>query len=442
MNKKEDWKKYLDKDAHGIIVPSLKNFAVIIKNDQLLGNIFYNTLSQGIDLAGEVPWNKMWKGWSSSDLANLILYIEKEYGIYSPQKCRDALTAVLCSERNRNPIQEYLLGLKWDQHKRAERLLIDYLGAEDSEYVRSVTRKVLLAAVARVFEPGIKFDHVLVVCGPQGIGKSSLFARLGKEWYSDSLTINDMRDKTAAEKLQGIWIMEIGELAGIKKMDVEIVKAFISRADDMYRNTYGQCVESHPRMGIIVGSTNRVDGFLRDITGNRRFWPVPVTGNTLCRVWDMQDDDVDQIWAEMFEIYRSGEKLYLEEETEQAAVKQQEKAMESDPRQGVVEMYLETLLPEEWKEMDLEQRRQYLAENAGQDHGAEGIRRERICMLEIWCECFGRERADIRKSDAYEIEAIIQKLGGWKLYDGNLSGKTRVPCYGVQKTYVREEAAG
>ena len=222
MDKNKDftWEETLDRDMHGTMLPSANNFAKIIKYDEALRGIYYNSVSQSIDLDGATPWNRMWKGWENSDFANLVLYIEKQYGIYSLQKCKDALMAVLYSDKNRNPIREYLLNLKWDQKPRADRLLVDYLGAEDSEYVRCVTRKTLVAAVARAFEPGIKFDNILVICGPQGIGKSTLFSKLGKNWFSDSLTINDMKDKTAAEKLRGIWIMEIGELAGIKKMDV------------------------------------------------------------------------------------------------------------------------------------------------------------------------------------------------------------------------------
>ena len=217
----------------------------------------------------------------------------------------------------------------------------------------------------------IKFDSVLVLNGPQGCGKSTFFAKLGKEWYSDSLTISDMKDgKTAAEKLQGYWLLELGELAGIKKVDVETVKSFVTRTDDKYRQSYGTTVESHPRECVIVGSTNSEGGFLRDVTGNRRFWPVHVTGKGKHRGWDLTPETVDQIWAEAISIYKDGEELYLKgKEAAEAYVAQQE-AMESDEREGIVEDYLERLIPADWDTMDLYQRRSYLG---GGEFEAEGL---------------------------------------------------------------------
>ena len=184
-------------------------------------------------------------------------------------------------ERLYHPIKNYLSALKWDGVERLDTLLVDYLGAEDTPYVRAVTRKTLVAAVARIYRPGTKFDSILVLNGSQGIGKSTLFSKLGGSWYSDSLSISDMKDKTAPEKLQGYWILELGELAGIKKMDVETVKSFITRTDDKYRQSYGVSVESHPRSCIIVGTTNSDGGFLRDITRQ-----PPILARTRHGAWE------------------------------------------------------------------------------------------------------------------------------------------------------------
>lgn len=198
-----------------------------------------------------LPWRQVKPGWGDTDISCAKLYFERVYGIWSPTKFKDALLAVVSAERLYHPIKEYFSTLQWDGTERLDTLLIDYLGAEDTLYVRAVTRKTFTAAVARVYEPGIKFDSILVLNGPQGIGKSTLFALLGKDWYSDSLSISDMKDKTAAEKLQGYWILELGELAGIKKVDVETVKSFVTRTDDKFRQSYGVAVESIPDPALL-----------------------------------------------------------------------------------------------------------------------------------------------------------------------------------------------
>ena len=180
--------------------------------------------------------------------------------------------------------------------------------------------------------PISKFDSVLILNGPQGIGKSTLFAKLAGAWFSDSLTLTDMRDKSGPEKLQGYWILELGELAGMKKTDVETVKSFLSRVDDKYRASYGLKVESHPRQCVIVGSTNTESGFLRDITGNRRFWPVRVNGQSVKKPWQMIAEEVTQIWAEAVAVYKGGEKLFLEGNVAAMAASEQAEAMETDDR--------------------------------------------------------------------------------------------------------------
>ena len=432
----DDWESLLQLDKKGQIKNTLTNIAIILRHDPNLQSIVFNQFKNMIDVIGQLPWRQVKPGWGDADLACAKMYFERIYGIWSPTKFKDALLGVVSSERVYHPVKEYLDGLSWDGVERLDTLLIDYLGAEDTPYVRAVTRKTLVAAVARIYEPGTKFDSILVLNGPQGIGKSTFFARLGREWYSDSLAISDMKDKTAAEKLQGYWILELGELAGIRKMDVETVKSFVTRTDDKYRHAYGVNVESHPRSCVIVGSTNSDGGFLRDITGNRRFWPVRVLGDGKYKPWDLID--VDQIWAEAIERYRLGEELFLKGELAEEAVSQQRDAMEADDREGLVAEYLETLLPEDWEGMDLYQRRNFLS---GSDFGDETrvgtIRRNQVCNLEIWCECFGRPREAIRKSDSYEIEAILNKIGGWEKYTGGKTGKKHVPLYGSQRVFVR-----
>lgn len=403
----DEWKKELECDERGDILCTMPNIAMIIKHDHALKGIYFDEMKNKIDISGTVGWNRKKGSWRNTDLSCLELYLEKNYGLYAPTKCKDALFAFLSSERRLHPVKRYLENLHWDGKNRLDKLLVSYLGAQDSQYVHDVTSKTFVAAVARIFEPGIKFDSVLVLCGAQGIGKSTLFSKLGRKWYSDSMTVADMKDKTAAEKLQGIWIMELSELTGLRKVDVETIKSFLSRTDDQYRIPYGTYVEAHPRKSIIVATTNSCDGFLRDITGNRRFWPVQVNEKGSKKAWEISDTEIDQIWAEAVVRYQQGEQLYLDHAMEIVADREQRLAMESDPRQGLIGEYLE---------------------NSSIN---------RICLMELWCECLGHERKMMKRSDAFELEGILKKIGGWKVYEGNTTGKTRTENYGIQKTFVR-----
>lgn len=436
-----NWQTKLELDKNGGISESLTNFVTILRHDQRLHEIAYNEHSCGISIRNTelIPWEPLKDGWSDADLATLTAYLDRVYHIFSPSKLKNALLTIT-AERSFHPIKEYLEGLPaWDGKKRLETLLIDYLGAEDSSYVRAVTRKTLVAAVARVYEPGIKFDTVLVVSGPQGVGKSMFFAKLGGIWFSDSLTISDMRDKTGAEKLQGFWIMEIGEMNGIKKVEVETVKSFASRQDDKFRVAYGTVVESHPRQCIICGTSNSKH-FLRDVTGNRRFWPVQVTGECEKHPWHMEKALLEQIWAEALTLYNAGEELILKGAEAEIAAEKQQEALENDDREGLVREYLEKLLPVEWSAMSLAERRMFLSGDEFTTQNKVGVAvRDKVCNLEIWAECFGREPANIKKQDSYEINAIMAKLDGWKRYDGNKSGKLSFGTYGSQIAYVRTE---
>lgn len=428
----DDWVLDLELDKQGKTQASLDNLVLIIRNDKNLKNIAFNRHRDGIDAIGGLPWSQIKDGWNDSDYAALKVYLSKNYGVYSPGRTKDAVVAV-ATERAYHPIKEYLDNLpEWDGVQRVDTLLIDYFGAEDNIYTRAAIRKTMVAAVARIYHPGTKFDSVLILSGPQGIGKSTFFSKLAGDWFSDSLTITDMRDKSGPEKMQGYWILELGELAGMRKADTDTVKSFISRVDDKYRASYGLTVENHPRQCVIVGSTNAESGFLRDITGNRRFWPVRVSGDSPRKSWQITDDEVEQIWAEALALYRRGEKLYLNSEEEAIATREQREAMETDDREGLVRGYLDTLLPENWDKMSVFERRSFLD---GGDFGAESqgtVQRATVCNMEIWCECFGKDQAAMRKSDSYEISAIMQKIDGWIKVD-----REHVPIYGRQRLYVR-----
>ena len=438
-----NWQEGLDIDRHGKVKDTLGNLALILRNDPRLKDIAYNIHRSGIDIRRDaegrttLPWAQLKPGWNESDLGSIQIYLERVYGLYTPSKLKGILLAI-AAERSYHPIRDYLEALpEWDGVPRVETLFIDYLGSPDTLYIRAIARKMMVAAVARIYEPGVKFDSVVVLNGPQGMGKSSFFAKLGGKWFSDSLTISDMKDKAAPEKLQGYWILELGELAGLKKMDVETVKAFITRQDDKFRHSYGYSVEDHPRQCIIVGSTNNGDGFLRDVTGNRRFWPVTCTTNSPHRPWEVESI-VPQLWAEAQVLYRTGEQLYLSPEEEKQAGMEQTAALESDVREGMIAEYLDKLLPEDWDRMDLAERRGFLRGDPFTGGNRVGtVQRTTVCAVEIWTECFGKDPSAIRRSDTYDIFGMLLKIGGWEKYSGNKNASLKRGFYGTQRCFVR-----
>lgn len=430
----EDWKKKLHRSKNGALENSLHNIRLIMENDAYMKNIRFNQLADGMEICGDVPWEHPAKFWRDADDAQLICYVDASYGTFS-QRNYDIAVTKAADDRSYHPIKDYFESLPvWDEIPRADTVLIDYLGAEDNAYVRAVTRKALCAAYMRIYYPGIKFDYIIVLNGEQGIGKSTLIAKLGMEWFADSLTLSDMNDKTAAEKLQGYWIYEIGEMAGMRKADLEKVKAFVSRCDDKYRASFGRRVTPHPRQCIFFGTTNSENGYLRDITGNRRFWSVCVPGNGRMKPWNLTQETIDQIWAEVIVLADAGEDLFLSYELEEFAKKEQSEAMERDDREGLVARYLDMLLPETWDTMDVFQRREYVQDPDGPLNVKGTARREVVTNIEIWCECFGKAKEDIRPSDSYAIASIMTRLGEWE----RTTKSVRLPIYGKQRVYQRK----
>lgn len=430
-----DWKLKLECNRQGVIVNSLKNLLLILTHDDKLQSIVFNQFSDGIEIKGEVPWGHPGKYWRDADDAQLISYVDLNYGNFSARNY-DIAVAKAADDRSYHPVKEFLNSLpKWDQVPRADTLLVDYLGAVDNAYVRAVTRKTLCGAVARIMQPGCKFDTMLVLNGPQGKGKSTLIAKLCGDWFNDSLLLNDTKDKTAAEKLQGYWILEIGELAGLKKMEIETLRGFLSRQNDIYRASFGRRATPHPRQCVFIGTTNAENGYLRDTAGNRRFWPVKTPGDAKKKAWEITTEEVRQIWAEVLSYYQMGESLCLGRDIEPMALKEQQVAMEVDEREGIVREYLEMLLPDNWKDMELYDRRNYVNGSDFGESKAKGVnRRTHVCNMEIWCECFGKERSNLKRQDANEISAIMANMDGWRKMDG----KMRFPLYGIVRGYCRE----
>lgn len=235
-----DWQKKLEYESRSTVLKNnLHNITLILQHDPNLKALVFNQQLDGMEIKGNVPWSHPSKYWRDADDAQLISYVDSHYGTFSQRNYQIAVAKVT-DDRSYHPIREFLAALpEWDNIPRLDTLLVDYLGAEDNAYVRAVTRKTLCAAISRVLNPGCKFDTMLVLNGPQGVGKSTLISKLAGEWFSDSLNLGDTKDKTAAEKLQGYWVLEIGELAGLRKAEVETLRSFLSRQNDIYRASFG-----------------------------------------------------------------------------------------------------------------------------------------------------------------------------------------------------------
>jgi putative DNA primase/helicase len=432
----DDWKtklKYQPKTS--LLENSVYNLNLILKNDPDYAGFAYNEMAGRIQVTGALPWERP-KGnsfWRDADTAQLKSNIDIRYLPFSSRNHDVAFTKV-ADDRHFHPVRDYLDALPaWDGIKRVDDLFIKYLEADDTEYVRAVTKKTFAAAVARIYVPGIKFDSVPVLDGDQGIGKSTIVKDLvTTEYYSETLSLTDMDDKSGAEKLQGFWVVEIGELAGMKKADIEKVKAFLSTSDDKYRPSYGRVVESHPRQCIIIATVNGERGYLRDVTGNRRFWIIKVHQKKQKKTWHFTEEYRQQFWAEAKEIWESGEKLYLEGDILDEAEIAQKEAMETDERVGMVEEYLNTLLPDDWNDMDLFSRRNFLSGSEfGSIQHTGTIQRTDVSNAEIWCECLNRNLSELKTTDSYQIAALMAQIPGWE----RTSNIKRLPLYGRQRLY-------
>lgn len=437
VKKATAWVKQLERTKLGKLVSSAYNFLLILRNDLRLKGMAGNDLFAGrIAVLRDLPWRKHFKNridsWQDSDDAELRNFISLNYdGLTGKMLLDDALTTVF-AENSFHPVIDWLEGLKWDGKPRVKRILIDYLGAEDNAYVEEITEKFLKAAIARVYRPGVKFDYCLVISGPQGIGKSTLLRNLGQKWFTDAVV--SIKGKEAMDQLQGNWIIELSEMQAATRAENEELKAFISRQNDKYRPPYGRRVEDHLRQCVFAATTNdRI--FLKDRTGGRRFWIVMCEGSGTRPLEDFTMEEAAQCWAELMEIWKEDKNLLPSAEAMAIATELQEAHTEGSEKFGLIQDYLDTRLPIGWEKMNLSERQMWLTGERSVEGG--GVtKRDRVCAMEIWCECFGNQPKALRNLDAREINNIMQRMPGWKPHDSSDS-KLRFSLYGKQRAYVR-----
>lgn len=420
-----------DLDGKGNKQVTVNNFVNAFKSDPLLnGLLAYDMLKETIVFTRP---SFTAKGSKKGDLVNdtdisiIKGRIERMHGIYNDAKLNDAIEQV-SSDNAFHPIKMYLESLTWDGVPRIDTFLVEYMGAEDNAYTREAFRKMLLAAVTRIYEPGRKFDTALVFYSEQGVGKSTLIQRLSKGWFNDSLT--NLSGKESYEAIQFAWLVELAELSALRKSDVEAVKNFISKREDTYRGAYARRVKTHKRQCVFFGSTND-DEFLKDATGNRRFFPVEVKRTRKTRLIFEPEFDaiVDQLWAEAMEGYMLGEALTLSDEAEAIAGGTREEFTERTPIQGLIEEYLDRLFPADYEDRFLAQRLDFLNGDLGEE-GTET--KNSFSLIELWTEALGRRKDEYTVVKARELSNAVKALKGWKR-----DKQARQKIYGPQVIYRR-----
>lgn len=427
-----NWMTELESDSKGNYLSTANNISIILANDSRLKGVFrLNSFDQKRYVVSNLPWRRILKPEpvKNVDYSGIRNYIESIYGITGNLKIDDSL-ALEFEKQSFHPILEYLSALEWDGIKRIDTLLIDFFGVEDNIYTREAIRKMLVASVARVYRPGCKFDLVLTLVGDQGTGKSTFIKKLGKEWFSD--TFMTVQGKEALEQIQGAWLIEMAELSGLRKAEVEAVKHFISKQEDMFRPAYARTSETYLRQCTFWGTTNNKD-FLRDPSGNRRFMPIGIKADNATKcIFSEFDEIVDQVWAEAVMLYKKGEKLFLSEEAESIARHEQARHSEVDERKGLIEQYLDTKLPSDWDSKDIYERRSYLQGDELQSKGK--IVRDYVCIAELWCECLNKEKEDMSRYNTRELNDIMRALPYWEASNSTRNFK----IYGKQKYYTRK----
>ena len=414
------------------------NARLILEHDpRLAGRVALNEFSSFPTVRGSLPWRPRAKDgdlWTDADEAYLRQYMESVWKFHGKDKIDDALK-ITTSENAYHPVREYLSGLEWDGVERLDTLLIRYMGAEDSPYVRAVTRKWMCGAVKRAFVPGCKFDSLLVLVGSQGIGKSRFGMILSRGWFTDSLTRMD--GKEAYEAIRGVWIVELSELAAARKSEQEAQKQFLSAQWDRYRPAFGKNVVEYKRQCVFYATTNDPEP-LRDNTGARRYWPIACAGVNQGQHIGLEEE-VDQLWAEAVVRYKAGESLWLEDTMlAEAAQIAQETYSERDEWFGLIQEYLDTPITPDWERKTPEERREWIRGDSLETWDElDLVQREAVSSTEIRVECFGEDRAGIRGNDlsGRRIAKIMGLMPGWK------KQKTlrKVAGYGPQRWYAREK---
>ncbi len=391
----------LDVTEKGQVKSSITNAELILSYDFLLrGAIRFNELTQRVDIVKPLGWDRgsSGKALTDNDLYNIHLYCERTYGISSLKLIEEALHIVV-NRNSYHPVRDFLNSLEWDGQERIRFALRHFLGADASDYTYEILKFFMLGAVSRAFMPGIKFDYIICVVGDQGAGKSTFFRLLAvdDEWFTDDL--KDLESGKVYEKLQGHWIIELSEmLATNNAKSNEAIKSFLSRQKEIYRTPYERYPKDRPRQCVFAGTTNKISFLPSDRTGNRRFLPIACQKNE-AEVFILDDEKasreyIRQMWAEVMEIWRSGNvRLKLSPEIEAEVRQRQRLFMQEDVDAGLILAFMQDF--------------------AG----------DKVCSKQLFREALHNEFAQPQRWQTNEINDIMNQLiregslPGWRYFD-------------------------
>jgi hypothetical protein len=407
------WIERLQVTEGGIIKTSFFNAVQILRNDPgIKDQMRLNLFSE------QVEHSDTSYDWSDQDSLKIREYIGGKYSVDFPAvKIIDAIE-YQASMSAYHPVRDYLESLAWDGKLRIADLFIRYFGCSDNEYVRDATLCWFTAAVYRVYEPGYKFDTSLVLSGAQGIGKTFFLREIGKtKWYGE---LSSFDPKIAIEEITGKWIVEISELSATNKQELEQQKSFLSACSTRVRMAYARYAKEFRRQCIFMGTTNMSE-YLKDSTGNRRWWPLDATTDQIIDI-DALRADVDQIWAEAYHLYKEGRSVILTDVAAKIAADAQEDKQEIDEWTGVIESWLaEETYPDRYDQ------------KKGSFEQGDKILRDKVCIPEIWDDCL-EIKCLPRPADKRRIGQILNNMKGWKKGTTSRFGMR----YGTQKVWKND----
>ncbi len=422
-----DWKLLIRRSAaNGKMIDTISNWDLIMENEPVFQALYFNEFSLSVEIDQDLPWRTIAKEgvtFNGNDRVRLGHHIEREFGIRMAKEFVTGLADAAASRRYINPVREYLDGLEWDGEPRMETCLP---GVTPTEYTRLVARKSLVAAVARIYEPGCKWDHTLILFGPEGLGKTFWIDRMSRGWQAN---LGAIGDKDTLLTMQRSWIMVSDEGQSLRKAEADATKEFLTRREDVFRLPYDREAQPHPRHCVIWGTTND-EIFLRRQEGNRRF--LIVHCEERADFAKFQDGYVDQVWAEAVHYYRAGELLYLADDESALAASNRESFIEEDALAGVIEEFLEQKVPKKWDAMTPEARMTWMSNRDDKlvDEGSQVIMS--TCSAQIWVEALGKRFGDHKRTDLLEITKSLRRLGWIPRKE-----KSRVGGYGTQVVFDR-----